>query len=72
MSKRRQPGDVVARRPGSGFHASEKPRIVQIVPGTDDWCALDCGDPKCREWDVQTLDGGDVIYHVSECEMEDQ
>lgn len=71
MSKRRQPGEVVVRRPGSGFLGTAEPRLVRVPerPEYDDEgepgslgeaapCILDCGDPDCREWANLRIVGG--------------
>lgn len=77
MSKRRKPGDIVRRRPGSGFCAAAEPSLVQI-PEDEEWlpCSLGCGDKDCREWPNLLIveEGphkGGYFYHISECEMED-
>ena len=33
MSKRRKPGEVVKRRPGSGFCGAEEPQLVKVPEG---------------------------------------
>lgn len=80
MSKRRKPGEVVRRLPGSGFVGSADPQMVRIPSGHDfvdqaDPCMMGCGDPECREWaNLEIVEGphtGQFIYHISECEMVD-
>ena len=80
MSKRRQPGEVVVRRPGSGFLGAAEPRLVRVPerPAYDNDaapCILDCGDKRCREWAnlriVGGPDDGAHLCHISECEMSD-
>lgn len=81
MSKRRQPGDVVARKPGSAFCGSGEPRLVRLSDERDgelhdiDSCLGLCDDPDCQEWaNVQIMAGphnGNWMCHLSECMMED-
>lgn len=79
MSKRRNPYEIVRRRPGSGFVASAEPTLVRVPEEpayTDeaDPCML-CDDPACREWaNLEIINGphaGSHMYHISECEMTD-
>lgn len=75
MSRRRSPGDVVQRAPGSGFVGSPEPSKVRICDDPPDPCLLGCGDPACREWpNLEVVEGpfkGNYLYHVSECQMSD-
>lgn len=75
MSKRRNPDEVVRRKPGSCFLASADPALVKLVGESDDWCLLSCGDNHCREWsNVEIVEGegkGHYLHHLSECEMSD-
>ena len=38
-------------------------------------CLMGCGDTYCREWaNLEIMNGphkGDFMYHISECQMED-
>lgn len=80
MSKRRSPGEVVRRLPGSGFTASEEPYYIR-VPDEPEYttesasCMYGCGDDDCREYtNVRIIGGvhdGEYMYHISECEMTD-
>ena len=84
MSKRRNIGDIVRKKPNAGFIGesliiklvdldTERPRTNMLYKS---YCVLDCGDKKCEEWDncQIVVDGtpiDDYCYHVSECQMED-
>lgn len=84
MSKRRQQGEIVVRRPGSGFLGAVEPRWVQVpflpayasedAGGEAAPCIL-CDDPDCREWANLKVVGGEYdgkpLHHIGECEMED-
>lgn len=79
MSKRRQPGEIVKRKPGSGFVGSAEPELVQ-VPNLPEYkteaehCMISCGDPHCTEWANLPVIGpveNNFIFHISECQMED-
>jgi len=81
MSKRRTPGEIVHRKPGSCFLGAAEPSLVRLTDENDGnlhdveaWCHL-CEDPDCQEWaNVQIVDGpekGGWMYHLSECQMED-
>jgi len=79
MSIRRKPGEIVRRRPGSGFISEAEPAFIQVPEDEAytleaDPCMLNCGDPECREWaNLQIVDGehaGQTLFHISECEME--
>ena len=72
MSKRRQPGEIVIRRPGSGFVSDAEPRCVQVPnwpeygeydspdsKGEASRCMLSCGDKDCREWANVKVVGGE-------------
>lgn len=79
-SKRRRPGEIVRRKPGSCFVGSAEPSLVRLSDESDgdlhyvDSCML-CDDPKCQEWgNVQIVDWphkGGWMHHLSECQMED-
>lgn len=77
MSKRRSPGEIVRRTPGSGFCGSSDPEFVRVPddPEEIDYCMLDCGDPLCREYaNLKVLGGphdGKTLCHIAECQMED-
>ena len=81
MSKRRQPGEIVARKPGSAFVGSGEPRLVRLTDETNgelhdiDSCLGLCDDPNCQEWaNVQIVAGprkSRWMCHLSECMMED-
>ncbi len=80
MSKRRSPGEIVKRRPGSGFLSSAEPELIKVPDGEAygteaDTCMLGCGDRECREWaNLEIVSGpskGEFLYHVAECEMSD-
>ena len=81
MSKRRQPGEIVRRCPGSCFcgSASPSPELVRLTDELDGDlhdstfpCPL-CDDPDCREWaNVQIVGTSGWMCHLSECEMEDR
>jgi len=80
MSKRRKPGDIVRRKPGSGFLGSADPERIRIpsdVSIEDETipCMLDCGDRECQEWaNLEVVEGefkDSRLYHISECEMFD-
>lgn len=81
MSIRRNPGEVVRRKPGSGFIGGIEPEFVKVPEGEnfDNNCiCMLCDDTECREWsNLEVLDEfgkplepKDYIYHISECEME--
>lgn len=81
MSKRRQVGDIVRKKPGAGF-CGESCIIRLIELETDpvrlqypSMCVLKCGDKDCIEWDnAEILENNEVVgylCHISECEMED-
>lgn len=79
MSKRRQPGEIVRRLPGSCFCGSPTPELVRLTDSSDGElhdCSqpcMVCEDPECREWaNVQVVDTGRWMFHLSECEMEDR
>ena len=79
-SKRRRPGEIVRRKPGSCFVMAGEPSLVRLSDESDgrlpyvDSCMV-CDDPECREWgNVQIVDGpykGQWMCHLSECQMED-
>lgn len=80
MSKRRKPGEVVRRIPGSGFLGAEDPKYVRVPtePHYEDEmapCIMGCGDDDCREWaNLEVVGGkwdGQCLCHISECQMED-
>lgn len=81
MSKRRRPGEIVARKPGSAFLGAGQPRLVRLTDETDgglhdiDLCVGLCDDPECQEWaNVEIIVGphkGGWMFHLSECMMED-
>lgn len=80
MSKRRQPGEIVRRSPGSGFLSGWEPALVQVPlePAYSDevsYCELTCGDRDCREWaNLLVIDGefaGKTLCHIAECQMSD-
>lgn len=84
MSKRRQPGELVVRKASSGFCGSPKPRLVRLShpsdgplheEAADAWRCFICDDSECREWaNVQIVGGphgGEWMYHISECQMDD-
>lgn len=80
MSQRRKPGEIVRRKPGSGFTGDADPEwvMVPLEPAYSeeaDPCILGCGDPDCREWaNLEITSGqfkGQTIYHISECELLD-
>jgi hypothetical protein len=77
MSKRRKPGEVVRRKPGSGFVGSASPEFVRVPDEPiEDWhpCILSCGDDDCREYENLEVVGehdGATMCHISECQMED-
>lgn len=77
MSKRRKPGEIVRRLPGSGFCGAAEPSLV-IIPDDEaeiDYCMMYCGDPDCREYaNLRIAEGpfkGQCLYHISECQMQD-
>jgi hypothetical protein len=79
MSKRRQPGEIVVRIPGSGFLGSADPAVIQVpeMPNYDEetmFCML-CDDKQCREWANLKIIGGEhdgkFLFHISECQMKD-
>lgn len=78
MSKRRQPGDIVRRKPGSCFVGSAEPELVRLTDETDgklhgiDSCLI-CDDLECQEWANAQVVGAENewMYHLSECQMED-
>lgn len=81
MSKRRKPGEIVKRVPGSCFLGAEEPSLVRLTDESDGdmhymdtYCFL-CDDPDCTEWaNVQVVGGphnGEWLCHLSECRMED-
>lgn len=67
MSKRRRPGDVVIKRPNAGFIG--EPMVITIFDHGCAPCILGCGDDDCNEWYTSYGPEGEVICHVSECEM---
>ena len=75
MSKRRNPGDVVFKRSGSGFSGLEGRGV--IPQGSDPMGCFLCDDPYCAEWpDLFEIDADGKVTgrnwcHVSECEMFD-
>ena len=80
MSKRRKPGEIVVRRPGSGFLGDAEPRLVRVPaqPEFEDEaapCCLSCGDDACTEWANLRIVGGPHdgkrLCHIAECEMSD-
>ena len=98
MSTRRKPGEIVIRKPGSGFTGTVEPKKVQVpkgkayeydmavgpdgnflleenIGGEATPCLMGCGDPYCREWaNLEVVSGdfaGQIMYHISECQMED-
>jgi hypothetical protein len=82
MSKRRRPGEIVARRPGSCFCGSVEPALVRLSDESDGElhdcdhpCMMHCGDDDCVEWaNVQVVGGehdGGWMYHLPECQMSD-
>jgi len=77
MSKRRNPGEIVRRKPYSGFVASSVPELVQIPTDKNeaDYCMMGCGDPECKKYAnlliISEPFKGESIYHISECQMED-
>jgi hypothetical protein len=80
MSERRNPGDLVRRKPGSCFIGASEPALVRLTDASDgdlhdiDACMMDCGDPDCREWaNAQVVGGpyaGGWVFHLAECQME--
>lgn len=79
MSKRRKPGEIVQRSPGSGFVADADPQFVQIPFEPEytteaGWCMV-CEEKGCREWANLKIVGGKwdghFICHISECELSD-
>lgn len=81
MSKRRRPGEIVKRQPGSCFVGAAEPELVRLTDESDGelhavetWCSL-CDDPDCQEWaNVEIVSGefaGEWMCHLSECQMED-
>jgi len=79
MSRRRSPGEIVKRTPGSGFLGNAEPSLIQVPPeeaytAEADPCLI-CDDPECREWaNLKIVAGpltGEFLYHISECEMKD-
>lgn len=77
MSKRRQPGEIVRRCPGSCFCGSPDPELVRLTDESDGELhdiqpCMVCDDPDCREWANVQIAGTDRwMCHLSECEMED-
>jgi hypothetical protein len=80
MSKRRNAGDWVWLKAGSGF-CGESNRLKAEIQPEENWdpCMLGCDDEDCREWpNVWTEpdpDNNNKRYnmcHVSECEMFDE
>lgn len=78
MSKRRNAGDVVWKRPNAGFCGQSGLGMIRPDSESDE-CLLECGDAGCREWpDVWPLGGdgkpmgGGNWCHVSECQMDDR
>lgn len=83
---RRQPNEIVRRKPGSCFLGAAEPSIVRLSGPADGAlyegdsrdnympCVI-CDNPDCIEWaNVQIVDGehkGGWLCHLSECEMED-
>lgn len=81
MSKRRQPGEIVKRIPGSGFLGAASPQLIQVpfepkYTQEAETCLV-CLDGHCREWaNLEVIDEnhqktGQFLYHISECEMMD-
>lgn len=72
MSKRRNGGEIVWKVPGAGFLGLGE-TVILVAEKDHRPCILDCGDPDCREWsDAYVVgDHNAVVYHISECEMED-
>lgn len=74
MSERRKIGERVFVVPGASFGASKGVWATII-----DWptnqpeeqfpCLLDCGDDDCMEFGDLETDNGQMLHHVSECEM---
>lgn len=78
MSKRRQPGEIVRRTPGSGFLADAEPQFVRVPDGAKfldydgldsegegERCTMGCGDKHCREWaNVEVVGGPHAGKHL--------
>lgn len=63
---------------GAGFVGEKMKLMVPPTPPPEevDWCMMSCGDNQCKEYaNIEAIDeDGNVIgmvYHVSECQMED-
>ena len=80
MSIRRNPGEIVKRKPGSGFIGSAEPELIRVPDGqeyneAEPWCML-CLDPDCREYaNLEIVNEkfertNNFLYHISECQME--
>jgi hypothetical protein len=77
MSKRRLPGEIVRRKPGSGFDAEPSlvrlPEMVEFERDSE-MCNL-CDDSHCRKFgSVYVTNGryrGQQLHHISECQMDD-
>lgn len=77
MTRRRKPGDWVRLRAGAGGCGESRRLPAEIQAGEPVPCPL-CDDYHCDEWptlwtapDPLAHDRRHVLYHVSECEMED-
>lgn len=74
MTKFRQVGDIVRKKPNAGFVGQSL--IIRLTKGFEH-CIL-CTNPHCKEWtnceilDENNQPTGKFCYHVSECEMEDE
>ena len=77
LNKRRSPGEIVRRKPNSGYTSSVDPELIKIPIGEEynDTMPCWCDNRGCREWaNLEIMSGpytGEHIYHISECEMLD-
>ena len=68
MSKRREPGEVVRRRPGSGFVGDAEPSLVKVPEGK----AYEFGWKRNKAntgW--ETNEGGEADYCILGCGDDD-
>lgn len=63
MSKRRQPGEIVRRQPGSGFIGSDVPSFIQVPEGKA--YENDCVKDENGEWKVNP--GGEATVCMYQC-----
>jgi len=67
MSKRRKPGDIVRRRPGSGFCGADEPSLIRVPTGKAyEYSCIRDGD---GEWCVNH--GGEAAPCMLDCGDED-